>query len=161
MPTKRTPLERGRKAPLQVEPEMVALFRELEEVPEDQRFDNDAYRAKETRLAKRLGLWAECFLGAMDVNDKTLPDRFPRYDFRDDDWYRVTAMRARLLELAGLPPDPPLFWCRQCGFHNHNPHAVKARQCVACGNLDYPDNFANLARKEALEAQRARKVVMA
>jgi hypothetical protein len=149
MTTNRTLRERHRKAPQVDDPETVALFRELEKVPEEQRRDNDAYRAKETDLAKRLGLWSECFLSAMDVNDKTLPDRFPKYDFADDDWYRVTAMRARLLELAGLPADKPLFWCRECGFHNHNLHAIKARHCMRCGKVDYPDNFAALARKKA------------
>jgi hypothetical protein len=149
MTTNRTLRARHRKAPQVDDPETIALFRELEKLPEENRRDNDAYRAKETDLAKRLGLYTESFLSAMDVTDKTLPDRFPKYDFADDDWWRVTTMRARLLELAGLPADPPLFWCRECGFYNHSPHAIRARQCVACGKLDYPENFAALARKAA------------
>jgi hypothetical protein len=135
MTTKRTALNRARKASQINDPMTVALFRELETTPSGRR-DNDAYRKREDDLAHRIGLHPESWLRGYRVNDAKITDLKPEYDCFLDDWTRVTATRARLLALATLPADKPLFWCRQCGFHNHNPHAVKARQCVSCHEVD-------------------------
>jgi hypothetical protein len=136
MPTKRTTRERHRKAAPAHDPETVALFAELERVPLSRR-RNESLLAKEDGLAWRLGLHAESRFDAQRVNDQTLLDCPPAYDFLVDGWQRVTAMRKTLLELAGLKPDPPLFWCRICGKVNTSAAAIRTRQCAACHNVDY------------------------
>jgi hypothetical protein len=132
---KRTLRDRPRKATSLNDPVTVALFRELEKTPENRR-GTAAYKSKSDDLAWRVGLHPESWIDAMRVDDATLIDRRPRYECFVDTWKRVTDTRAMLLELAGLPPDPPLFWCRNCGMHNHNPNAVRARQCVRCHEID-------------------------
>jgi hypothetical protein len=137
--SKRTPLNRMRKASQAADPETVALFAKLERVPESRRWDNRDFTDQEDDLAWRLNLHAESRFDCQRVNDKTLSDcrPGPEEDFRLPGWERVMAMRKTLLELAGLPPDKPLFWCRRCGFHNHSAQAIRTRICASCHTLDY------------------------
>jgi hypothetical protein len=136
VPTKRVIRERHRKAAPVNDPATIKLFAELERTPLDRR-DSEPYKAKEDDLAWRLGLHAEHRFNAQRVNDQTLLDCPPEYDCFLEDWRRVTAMRKTLLELAGLPPDAPLFWCRICGEINTSAPAIRTRRCAACHEVDY------------------------
>jgi hypothetical protein len=104
MTTQRIPRDRHRKALHRIDDAAVKLFARLEQVPLPHRMGY-AFREHEKRLAKMLGLWAENFLDAHDLNDAYLISRPPKYDFNRESWERVCATRKRLLELAGLPPD--------------------------------------------------------
>jgi hypothetical protein len=149
MTTKRTIRDRHRKATQLNNPETIRLFAEIEKVPWPRRDEDDAIYEKQDDLAWRLGLHSEFRFDANRVNDPTLIDRPPKYDCFFDGWKRVTDARKALLELARLPPDRPLFWCRECGKMNYAANAIGARQCVRCHKVDYPDNFAAHARKVA------------
>jgi hypothetical protein len=101
---KRTPVNRPRKASLLIDDVAVKLFARLEAVPLPRRMGY-RYRELASSLAKMLGVHSEHFLDAMSLNDAFLCRRPPEYDFYVDSWERVLATRARLLQLAGLPPD--------------------------------------------------------
>jgi hypothetical protein len=139
MTTKRTTRDRHRKATQVNDPETVRLFAAIEKIPWPFRDQDDATYAKQDDLAWRLGLHSEFRFDAERVNDLSLIDCRPGQDqdFRLEGWLRVTAMRKTLLELAGLPPDKPVFWCRHCGEMNRNATALRTRICGACGTLDY------------------------
>jgi ribosomal protein L37E len=93
----------------------------------------------QTDLSKRLGLHPEHWLDALRVNDRTLIDCFPfEKDFLVEGWKKVTEARKALLELAGLPADRRLFWCRRCGNFNHSAASLRDRICEACGRPDNP-----------------------
>jgi hypothetical protein len=136
VPTKRVTLKRMRAASPINDPATIKLFAELERVPLSGR-SAESYNAKEDDLAWRLGLHAEHRFDAHRVNDKTLIDCRPKYDCFLDSWRRVTTMRTTLLALAGLPPDPRLFWCRICGEINTGARAVRQRHCEACHKFDH------------------------
>jgi hypothetical protein len=138
MTTKRTTRERHRKALELADPVTVALFRELETTPEGRR-ETESYREREDDLAWRIGLHPESWLRGYRVNSAKLLDLPPKYDCFQDEWDRVTSTRARLLALAGLPADKPLFWCRRCGLFNRSDAAVRTRQCVRCHEVDATD----------------------
>jgi hypothetical protein len=104
MTTKRTPRDRHRKASLRIDDAAVKLFARLEAVPLPRRMGY-RYRELASSLAKMLGVHSEHFLDAHSLNDAFLCRRPPQYDFYVDSWERVLATRARLLQLAGLPPD--------------------------------------------------------
>jgi hypothetical protein len=139
MTTKRTTRDRHRKATQVNDPETVKLFAAIEKIPWPFRDQDDATYAKQDDLAWRLGLHSEFRFDAERVNDLSLIDCRPGQDqdFRLEGWLRVTAMRKTLLELAGLPPDPPLFWCRICGKINTSATAIRTRRCAACHEVDY------------------------
>jgi hypothetical protein len=136
VPTKRTPIDRHRKASPVTDQATIKLFAELERTPLSRR-DTETYKAQEDDLAWRIGLHAEHRFDAHRVNDKTLIDCPPEYDCFFDSWRRVVDMRKALLGLAGLPPDPPLFWCRICGKINVSAAAIRTRRCAACHKVDY------------------------
>jgi hypothetical protein len=104
MTTKRTALNRHRKASLRIDDAAVKLFARLEAVPLPRRMGH-RYRELESSLAKMLGVHSEHFLDSMSLNDAFLCRRPPQYDFYLASWGRVLATRAKLLQLAGLPPD--------------------------------------------------------
>jgi hypothetical protein len=137
MPAKRTKLDRPRKASPINDPATIALFAEIEKTPWPFRDQDDATYAKQDDLAWRLGLHSEFRFDAQRVSDLSLIDCRPQYDFLLAGWQRVVDTRKTLLELAGLPPDPPLFWCRICGKINTSATAIRTRQCAACHKVDY------------------------
>ena len=104
MPTKRTPINRGRKSSLLIDEPAVKLFARLERVPVPHRMGY-AYRDHAMHLARMLGLSSEHWLDAHQLNDPALFLRPPQYDCFVQSWERVLATRKQLLQLAGLPPD--------------------------------------------------------
>jgi hypothetical protein len=70
-------------------------------------------------------LHAESWLRGYKVNDPKLSDIPPPYACFLSDYNSVLAARKQLLALAGLKPDPPLYWCRSCGTINMDAKAVR------------------------------------
>jgi hypothetical protein len=100
MPTKRTPLDRRLTLPL-VDPEMLALFAELEAVPLRQR-KTDKFKARSRELAKQLGLGYEWLCMQTTVLDREARPCHPPGYARNEAWRKVRAVRLQLLAaLAG------------------------------------------------------------
>ena len=101
MPTKRTPLNRERKA--LIDPETVRLFVELENMPTRSR-RSERFEKGEAELHRRLGLYGDLFLSGRGASvlsrAKENPWR-PPYAHRET-WFRLRAVREQLLAAAGL-----------------------------------------------------------
>lgn len=99
MTTKRTPLERTRRAV--IDGEALALFVELEKTPKRQR-ETPEFRAQSRELARRLALHDEWFFSRCDVLDRTTKPSHPVGYAARDAWFKCRAMREQLLAAAGL-----------------------------------------------------------
>ena len=95
---RRTILDRRRR-PL-IDPETVALFRELEAVPMRQRESREFWE-RAYGLHKRLGLNGEFFCCVQSVLDRNSHPPSPHL-FCHQSWFRVRAVRQQLLEASGL-----------------------------------------------------------
>jgi hypothetical protein len=100
MPSNRTTIQRPQRA--QISAEALALFLELEHLPQDSERFKDGSR----RLARLLGLTRE-FWGGNFVNDKSSRPCWPPSLVAHDNWFRVRAVRNALLAAAGLEGASP------------------------------------------------------
>ena len=99
MPTKRTVLDRPRTPTLDAE--TIALFTELEAVPIRRR-DTREFEERAYALAQRLNLGYEHFCARCSVLDRERRPCHPPGYARNDSFWKVRAVRLRLLEMAGL-----------------------------------------------------------
>jgi hypothetical protein len=99
MPTKRTPLNRARKAI--IDAGTLALFVELENTPMRRRHSAE-FKRRDRELARRLGLGSEWFCACCSVLDRDREPCHPPGYARNDSFWMVRAVRLQLLEAAGL-----------------------------------------------------------
>jgi hypothetical protein len=96
MPTKRTPLHRGRR--LTFSGEVLALFAALECEPK-RRQNNREFQDKSKSLAQLLDLNAEWWT-MNHVHDRSRGPCHPPWCVAHHDWHKVRAVREMLLEAA-------------------------------------------------------------
>jgi hypothetical protein len=100
MPTRRTPLDRPRKA--MIDAETLKAFAELESVPMRRRRESQEFEQRAYALARRLNLEYEHFCMRCSVLDRERKPCHPPGYARNDSFWKVRAVRLQLLELAGL-----------------------------------------------------------
>jgi len=103
MTTKRTQRERQRKTTTTAE--TVRLFVELDAVPMRLRQGRD-FEQRAYELAQRLDLGDEHFCSRCSVLDRDSGPCWPEGYVARDAWFKVRAVRLRLLEAAGLNAPP-------------------------------------------------------
>jgi hypothetical protein len=92
------PLDR-RLPHTRIDPEVLALFLELEAVPKRRRNDRD-FERRAYQLAQKLGLGSEHFCQRCSVLDRGRGPCWPPAYIAHDVWYQVREVRLRLLEAA-------------------------------------------------------------
>jgi hypothetical protein len=101
MPTKRHPLNRHRRAP--IDDQALRLFVELEAELGGRNYlhedCSDAFKRRDKELHQRLGLGGEWFCSVVSVLDRRAAHHSPGSP-QDADFRRVRAVRLRLLEAA-------------------------------------------------------------
>jgi len=95
MPTNRTPIERIRQRQV-ITAEAIALFAELEAVPQGQRASK-AFKDGQHELMRKLGLVSE-FWTMNSVLDRSKRPPWPDHLVAYKDWYRCRGIREQLLE---------------------------------------------------------------
>jgi hypothetical protein len=102
MTTNRTPINRTRTPA--IDPETLALFIELENVPKRRR-GATTFKERDRALARRLGLGGEWMCDVCSVTD---PSRVSyRTGMHHEAWLKVRAVRLRLLAMAGMSEERP------------------------------------------------------
>jgi hypothetical protein len=95
MPSNRTPTRPPPRR--QISAEALALFLELEALPQD----SERFKTGSRKLAAMLDLKREWW-GRQHVNDRSPRPRHPPHLVAHHDWHRVRTVRLTLLAAAGL-----------------------------------------------------------
>jgi hypothetical protein len=106
MPSNRTPLNRARSP--RIDSETIALFKELNAVPERRR-ESQEFQARDKELHERLGLGYERLCSQVSTLDPR-PTTHYRQNYQPHqygNWLRMRELRLRLLTLAGISEPPP------------------------------------------------------